>query len=91
MCAPRKKLIIELDGSQHLEQQNYDEERTKYLEGRGYRVLRCWNHDATNNIEAALNLIWSTVNDKSNVLRATHNNAENWPFACSKVLERERA
>ncbi len=26
-CAPRKKLIIELDGSQHLEQQKYDEER----------------------------------------------------------------
>ncbi len=27
-CAPRKKLIIELDGSQHLEQQEYDEERS---------------------------------------------------------------
>jgi very-short-patch-repair endonuclease len=34
-CAPRKKLIIELDGSQHLEQKEYDEERTKYLELRG--------------------------------------------------------
>jgi very-short-patch-repair endonuclease len=27
MCAPRKKLILGLDGSQHLEQQEYDEER----------------------------------------------------------------
>jgi very-short-patch-repair endonuclease len=76
MCAPRKKLIIGLDGSQHLEQQNYDEERAKYLEERGYRVLRFWTHDATNNIEAVLNVIWSTVNDKSNLLRATDNNAE---------------
>jgi very-short-patch-repair endonuclease len=38
-CAPRKKLIIELDGSQHLEQQEYDTERTAYFESKGYRVL----------------------------------------------------
>ena len=31
-CAPRVKLIIELDGSQHLDQQEYDQERTAYLE-----------------------------------------------------------
>ena len=30
-CAPRRKLIIELDGSQHLDQKAYDEERTRYL------------------------------------------------------------
>ena len=27
----KQKLIIELDGSQHLEQEEYDRERTKYL------------------------------------------------------------
>src|SRR5512133_3784205 len=58
-CVPRKKLIIELDGSQHLEQQEYDEERTKYLEGRGYRVLRFWNHDVLNNTETVLSVIWN--------------------------------
>ena len=31
-CSPKKKLIIELDGSQHLDQREYDEERTKYLQ-----------------------------------------------------------
>jgi len=31
----KKKLIIELDGSQHLEQSEYDEERTRYLELQG--------------------------------------------------------
>jgi very-short-patch-repair endonuclease len=61
-CAPRKKLIIELDGSQHLEQQDYDEERTRYLEARGYRVLRFWNNDVMNNIDAVLKAIWSTLN-----------------------------
>jgi very-short-patch-repair endonuclease len=52
-CAPRKKLVIELDGSQHLEQQEYDEERTKYLEARGYRVLRFWNNDVLNEMGCA--------------------------------------
>jgi very-short-patch-repair endonuclease len=62
-CAPRKKLIIELDGSQHLEQQDYDEERTKYLEARGYRVLRFWNNDVMNNTDAVLQVIWSALNE----------------------------
>src|SRR5215216_6603064 len=59
---PQKKLIIELDGSQHLEQQDYDEERTKYLEAHGYRVLRFWNNDVTNDIESVLKMIWSALN-----------------------------
>jgi very-short-patch-repair endonuclease len=63
MCAPRRKLIIELDGSQHLEQQEYDDERTKYLEARGYRVLRFWNNDVMNDTEAVLRAIWSALNE----------------------------
>jgi very-short-patch-repair endonuclease len=49
--------------SQHLEQQEYDEERTKYLEARGYRVLRFWNNDVINNTESVLNVIWNALND----------------------------
>jgi len=61
---PRKKLIIELDGSQHLEQQEYDEERTKYLETRGYRVLRFWNNDVLNNMDAVLKVIWDVLKEE---------------------------
>ncbi len=50
-CAPRRKIIIELDGSQHLEQEEYDQERTNYLEAQGYKVIRFWNSDVMNNIE----------------------------------------
>ncbi|MEO8357196.1 MAG: DUF559 domain-containing protein [Chloroflexota bacterium] len=50
--------------SQHLEQQGYDKERTKYLEPRGYRVLRFWNHDVMNNTETVLQVIWNAMNDK---------------------------
>lgn len=44
-CAPRQKLVIELDGSQHLEQHEYDDERTTFLQAQGYQVLRFWNTD----------------------------------------------
>lgn len=53
-CAVKAKLVVELDGSQHLEQEAYDMERTAYLKGRGYRVLRFWNNDVMNDLDAVL-------------------------------------
>ena len=61
----KKKLIIELDGSQHLEQVEYDSERTAFLESKGYRVLRFWNNDVTNNIDTVLNKIWDVLNENT--------------------------
>ena len=59
-----KKLIIELDGSQHLEQEEYDNERTKYLESLGYKVIRFWNNDVTNNIDGViLAIIYAMENE----------------------------
>jgi len=55
--APRRKLIIELDGSQHLEQEEYDAERTAFLESKGYRVIRFWNGDVMNDIQGVLRAI----------------------------------
>lgn len=51
------KLVIEVDGSQHAEAVAYDERRTRYLESRGYRVLRFWNRDVLTNIEAVAEII----------------------------------
>ena len=66
-CAPRKKLIIELDGSQHLEQDasQYDAERTRYLELRGYQVIRFWNNQVMNDIEAILVVILNALEKRS--------------------------
>jgi very-short-patch-repair endonuclease len=50
----QKKLIIELDGSQHLEQEEYDKERTKYLNSLGYKVIRFWNNDVMKNIDGVI-------------------------------------
>jgi len=47
-----KKLIIELDGWQHKEenQERYDKERTKFLEKLGFRILRFWNNEINDNL-----------------------------------------
>ncbi len=60
-CAARKKLIIELDGSQHLEQTEYDEMRTEFLKSKGYKVIRFWNNDVSSNMEAVLQVIWDAL------------------------------
>jgi very-short-patch-repair endonuclease len=56
-CAPRNKLIIELDGSQHLDQEEYDSERTAFLEAKGYRLLRFWNSDVMNKITDVMGVV----------------------------------
>ena len=50
------KLIIELDGSQHFENINYDRERDEYLANKGYKVVRITN-DNINNLEGVLEYI----------------------------------
>ena len=64
-CSPKAKLIIELDGSQHIEQGAYDEERTKYLESLGYKVIRFWNNDVMNNIDGAIRAIVHAMEDET--------------------------
>ena len=56
-CSPKKKLVIELDGSQHLEQGEQDTERTCYLESQGYRVIRFWNNQVMNDDEGVIQSI----------------------------------
>ena len=38
-----KRLIVELDGGQHVEDVERDERRTIFLRNKGYAVLRFWN------------------------------------------------
>ena len=64
-CCPEAKLIIELDGSQHLEQEEYDEERTEYLVSEGYRVIRFWNNDVIINIDGVILAIIHALENES--------------------------
>ncbi|MBN8819880.1 MAG: DUF559 domain-containing protein [Sphingomonas sp.] len=49
--APR--LIIEVDGGQHADHAR-DAERTQFLLGQGYQVVRFWNHDVLDNIDGVV-------------------------------------
>ncbi|HEX7694675.1 MAG TPA: DUF559 domain-containing protein [Sphingomonas sp.] len=51
------KLVIEIDGSQHQDQIDYDNERTAYLESRGWRVIRLWNSDVLRNPDGAATFV----------------------------------
>lgn len=57
----RPKLIIEADGGQHGERQTHDAARDRYLQTRGFRVLRFWNHDILQQTEAVLTEILNTL------------------------------
>ena len=48
------RLIIELDGGQHATQQAYDAKRSAFLQDKGFRVLRFWNHDVLQHTDAVL-------------------------------------
>ena len=50
-------LIVELDGSQHLAQRRRDDARTRFLETRGFRVLRFWNDDVLRDTANVLHTI----------------------------------
>lgn len=55
----KKKLIIELDGGQHNDEQNIEQDkiRQNYLEQQGFKILRFWNDNIFNNIEGVLDTI----------------------------------
>jgi len=50
-------LVIELDGGQHEMHRADDERRDAYLHSAGYRVLRFWNNDVTQNLDGVLQAI----------------------------------
>lgn len=52
-----KKLIIELDGSQHIPQWHDDNERTYKLNKEGFSVIRFWNDEILKYTEAVLEKI----------------------------------
>jgi len=68
-CA-KAKLVIEIDGSQHFEEQGmaYDRERTEYLESLGLRVQRFTNREIDQDFTSVCNKILS---DLAQALEAT--------------------
>ena len=58
------KVIIEIDGGQHGEQAVYDTNRTSQLQAAGFQVIRFWNNEVLQDIEAVKEKIWIIVQER---------------------------
>ena len=59
----KSKLVIELDGGQHIDNAEYDSKRTEYLQSLGYTVIRYFDNEVFLNIEGVLQDILNTYNN----------------------------
>jgi very-short-patch-repair endonuclease len=59
----KKRLVIEVDGSQHGNDPNSrrDEVRTRWLNSQGYRVMRFWNNDVMSKTETVLEAVYEAT------------------------------
>jgi len=64
VCVPAR-LVVELDGGQHLDAMEYDERRTDALRREGYRVLRFWNDDVLLRTEDVVAEIFRALEEKA--------------------------
>jgi very-short-patch-repair endonuclease len=57
-----KKLVVEVDGGQHAENQTSDVERDMWLRSQGYEVLRFWNDEVLTKIDGVKEVILQNLN-----------------------------
>jgi very-short-patch-repair endonuclease len=53
-----RKVIVELDGGQHVAAVEADKMRTEWLGSQGFRVLRFWNHEVIEDTDTVMEAIW---------------------------------
>ena len=58
------QVIIELDGSQHVDYTGYDTRRDAILRSNGYRILRFWNADVMHRTDSVLEIIFEAMHRK---------------------------
>ncbi|MFM9852782.1 MAG: endonuclease domain-containing protein [Sphingomonadaceae bacterium] len=59
-----QRVIVEADGSQHLEN-DYDVRRDAYLKGQGFEVVRFWNNDIFLETRSVEDAIWHALHRPS--------------------------
>jgi 5-methyltetrahydrofolate--homocysteine methyltransferase/ATP-dependent helicase HrpA len=64
------KLAIEIDGDIHLNQKEYDKERTEFLESTGLEVIRFTNKDIESRIDWVIEVIKDHVNRNFNTFKS---------------------
>jgi len=53
--------LSKVGGGQHAERKAEDAQRTAWLEGQGFRVIRCWNNEVLQNIEGVVEAILAAL------------------------------
>ena len=56
VCLERR-VVVELDGSQHADASDYDTARTRKLDKDGFELLRFWNNEVFQNLDGVLEAI----------------------------------
>ena len=64
LACRQAKLAIELDGGQHVDAGEYDERRTAFLEGLGWKVVRLWNNQVEENPAGAAEFVLARCTER---------------------------
>ncbi len=64
------KIIVELDGGQHVDATVYDEQRTNLLKKKGFRVVRYWNHEVLENLDEVMDAFTLTLSQRERELKS---------------------
>lgn len=77
-----KLLVVEVDGGYHFvgNQQVSDEERTRYLEQNGFKVIRFTNEEVLGNIDGVLERIKEVLKSKEDMIQSEENNPVGTPL-----------
>jgi len=67
--APRIRLVVEIDGSQHLEKDYASRDRIRdgYLDSLGLKVLRFNSREVLTNIEMVLDVLYRTMKERARI------------------------
>jgi very-short-patch-repair endonuclease len=64
-ACPEARLVIELDGGHHLDQEEKDDWRTKIIVQHGFRVIRFWDSDVLTGIDDVVEKIVQALRETS--------------------------
>src|SRR5688500_6515882 len=59
------KVVIELDGVSHLTRTQKDKDRTAFLEGEGWRVMRFWNNEVYDDFDPVKEAIFRACTERT--------------------------
>ena len=69
---PSQRFIIELDGNQHSENKEYDQERTEFFESLEIKVIRFWNEEVRDNLLGVVDKIKKELKEQPHPASECH-------------------